>query len=181
MQIMNMKKLVLAVAMASGMATCAANAADQGHGKITFTGTILNAACSIDASSLDQTKELGSISLKQLAGGGKSTPINFGIQLRDCDITTAQNATVTFNGVAGDAAAGLDGALAVTGQGSGVGVVITNMGGKVIKPNVVSPDMALNDGDNNLEFQAYVQGASTADAVLPGAFTSVANFVMQYK
>ncbi|MBL5841189.1 type 1 fimbrial protein [Enterobacter asburiae] len=179
---MNMKKLVLAVAMASGMAMSGANAAtDQGHGKITFKGAIIDAACSIDASSLDQTHDLGAISMKKLDGGGKSTPINFNIQLHDCDTATAKNATVKFNGVAGDASEGLDGALAVTGQGSGVGVVITNMGGKPIKPNMASPDVALNDGDNNLEFQAYVQGASASGAVVPGAFTSVANFVMQYK
>ncbi|MEB8258295.1 type 1 fimbrial protein [Enterobacter asburiae] len=178
---MNMKKLVLAVAMASGLGMGAAHAADNGHGKITFTGTIIDAACSIDASSIDQTKELGAISMKQLSGGGQSSPINFNIQLHDCDTTTAKNATVTFNGVAGDGAAGLDGALAVTGQGSGVGVVITDMGKNVIKPNVASPDIALNDGDNELQFQAYVQGSSVAGAVIPGAFTSVANFVMDYK
>lgn len=180
---MNMKKIVLAVAMTSGMTIGTVHAADQGGGKITFQGSIINAACSIDAGSLEQTRQLGAISAKQLSNGGKSTPINFDIQLHDCDtsVLTSKTATVTFGGVAGESAAGLDGALAVTGQGSGVGVVITDMGGKVIKPNIASPGMALNDGDNDLQFQAYVQGSSASNAVVPGAFTSVANFVMSYQ
>lgn len=178
---MNMKKLVLAVAMVSALGMGAAHAADKGHGKITFTGTIIDATCSIDAESLDQTKELGAISMKQLDGGGKSSPIDFDIKLHDCSTATLKNATVSFNGVAGDSTAGLDGALAVTGQGSGVGVVITDMGGNVIKPNVASPEMVLNDGDNDLLFQAYVQGSSVANAVVPGTFSSVANFMMDYK
>lgn len=178
---MNMKKVALVAVMASGMVMSTAHAANQGGGKITFNGSIIEAPCSIDAGSENQSKELGAISMKHLSGGGKSTPIDFNIQLHDCDVVTAKNATVTFNGVAGDQSAGLDGALAVTGQGSGVGVVITDMGGNIIKPNEKSPKMPLFEGDTNLQFQAYVQGSSASGAVKAGKFTSVANFMMDYK
>lgn len=180
---MNMKKLALALSMASVMAMGAAHAqsGDQGHGKITFRGTIINAACSIDALSIDQAKELGAISMAHLSDGGKSTPVNFDIQLHDCDTSESLKATVSFNGVLGDTALGLKDALGVTGQGGGVGVVITDMGGNVITPNEASPAMNLNDGDNLLKFQAYVQGGSGSGAVVPGSFTSIVDFMMNYE
>ena len=176
-----MKKLILAVAMGSAMVTGAANAADMGHGKLTFTGSVIDAACSIDAKSLDQTIPLGAISSKQLMDGGKSTPVGFSIQLHDCDTVTGKNALVTFNGTAGAVDDALDSSFAVTGAPAGtVGVTVTDMGGTVIKPGSASPAQKLNDGDNELQFQAYVQGSSVSNAV-PGNFTSVANFVMDYQ
>lgn len=39
-----------------------ANAADQGHGTVTFTGSIIDAPCSIAPESIDQTVNLGQIS-----------------------------------------------------------------------------------------------------------------------
>lgn len=177
---MNMKKIILAVALSSAMVS-GVNAADEGHGKITFKGSVIDAACSIDAKSLDQTVELGAIAKGALNNGGKSTPVDFSIQLHDCDTSTAQEATVSFNGYEGDKAAGLDKSFAVTGQASGVAVSITDMGSNVITPNSAAKAIAINDGDNELQFQAYVQGASTSDAVVPGTFTSTANFVMSYQ
>lgn len=75
----------------------------------------------------------------------------------------------------------LDSAFAVTGQASGVGVGITDMGGKVIKPGTKSSLSAMSDGDNELQFLAYVQGSTASGAVIPGNFTSIANFMMTYE
>ncbi|MFA1017992.1 fimbrial protein [Enterobacter sp. SAT-E-asb] len=178
---MNAKKILLAMALSSLMAAGAHAATDQGHGKITFLGSVIDAPCSIDAKSLDQTVQLGAISKNQLADGGKSTPVGFDIQLHDCDAATANKASITFNGLAGDQTGGLDGAFAVTGQAAGVGVVIADMGGKVIKPSTKSALAAMNDGDNDLQFLAYVQGSTVSGAVVPGNFTSIANFMMTYE
>ncbi|EQB4817735.1 TPA: fimbrial protein [Citrobacter amalonaticus] len=178
---MNMNKLLLAMAFSSVLAAGAHAADDMGHGKITFKGSVIDAPCSIDAKSLDQTIQLGAISKNQLAGGGKSTPVPLNIQLHDCDSATANKASITFNGIAGDQAAGLDGSFAVTGQGAGVGVVIADLGGKVIKPGVAADLAPMNSGDNELAFQAYVQGSSASGAVTPGNFASVANFMMTYQ
>lgn len=181
---MNMKKIVCAVAMASAMVTGAASAAtagaDQGHGKIKFEGSVIEAACSIDAKSIDQTVQMGAIASHALKAGGKSTPVDFKIQLHDCDTSIGATATVAFNGIAGDTANGLSDAFATTGTaGGGVGVVITDLGGVAIAPNSSSTAMNLADGDNDLEFQAYVMGST--NSVVPGAFSSVANFVMDYQ
>lgn len=158
------------------------NQGDAGHGTVTFTGSVIDAACSIKSGSIDQSVDLGAISKAQLTNGGKSNPVDFSIGLQNCDLSTAANATVTFNGTAGDAANGLDKAFMVTGQASGgVGVVITdNTGGKIIEPGQTSDEFTLNAGANDLEFKAYVQGASSS-AIVAGDFKSVANFVMEYK
>ncbi|TNV22522.1 type 1 fimbrial protein [Buttiauxella sp. B2] len=178
---MNLKKALLAVIVSSVVSMGANAATDEGHGKITFKGSIIEAACSIDAKSLDQSIQLGAISKKHLGGGGKSTPVPLSIQLHDCDTDTAKTATVTFNGTKGDDKEGLSSGFAVTGQGAGVGVVITDLGGNVIAPGGASEVFNINDGDNELEFQAYVQGASASASVIPGSFQSVANFVMSYQ
>jgi len=180
---MNMGKTILAIAMSSVMMTAAHAGTDQGHGDITFHGSVIDAPCSIDSKSMHQDVDLGSISKKQLSGGGKSTPVAVNIQLHDCDLSTAKGATITFSGTAGDSAAGLDGSFAVNGDGKGVGVVITDLTDHVMKPGKAS-DLDLSnlfDGDNELQFKAYVQGSSTADAVTAGSFTSVANFMMAYQ
>ncbi len=180
---MKMGKTILAIAMSSAMMTGAHAATDQGHGAITFHGSIIDAPCSIDANSQKQDIELGSISKKTLSAGGKSTPVAVDIKLHDCDLSTAKGATITFNGTAGASASGLDGAFAVNGDGKGVGVVITDIAGVVIKPGAPSTiDLTkMYDGDNQLNFQAYVQGSSVKDAVTAGSFTSVANFMMAYQ
>ena len=81
---MKLNKIMLAAVMAFGVSTVA-NAAvkDQGHGKVTFSGSIIDAPCSIAPESLDQTVELGAISNVALKSGGKSTPRNFQIKLED--------------------------------------------------------------------------------------------------
>lgn len=177
---MKLNKFVLAAAAFCVIST-SANAADMGHGKITFKGSVIDAPCSIDAKSLDQTIQLGAISKNQLANGGKSTPVDFSIILHDCDTATFDTASIAFNGYAGEAADGLDSSFAVTGQGAGVGVTLTNMGGKVLKPNVANDLPPLADGDNELEFQAFVQCTTASAGATPGTFQSIANFVMDYE
>ena len=59
---MNTKKIAFIAAMLSGAVMANANAADQGHGKVTFTGSIIDAPCSISPDSIDQTVSLGQIS-----------------------------------------------------------------------------------------------------------------------
>lgn len=180
---MNIKNIVLAVAMASAMGAGAAYAApaavDMGHGVINFEGSVINAACSIDAKSLDQTIQMGAIAVHALDKGGKSHPVDFSIQLHDCDLSLGSNATVAFNGIAGAVADNLDKTFATTDTAGGsVGIVITDIGGNAIEPNASSTPVVLNPNDNELRFQAYVQGSS--QSIVPGTFKSVANFVMNY-
>ena len=84
-----MKKLFLLALVSSAMST-SVFAADMGHGKVNFKGSIIDAPCSISPDSIDQTVELGQISNMALVDGGKSSPRSFDIALENCDITALE-------------------------------------------------------------------------------------------
>lgn len=176
---MNMKKLVIAIAMGSAMCVSAANAADQGHGKVNFTGSIIDAPCSIAPESLDQTVNLGAVSNVALKNGGASTSHTFEIKLENCDLNEGKNmVTTTFGGAA---SAGNPDLLGITGSASGASIAITDGAGTLIKLGEASDPHALVSGSNTLEFAAYLKGDGASATIVPGDFTSVADFMLAYQ
>lgn len=170
---MKINKVLLAVAMGMSLVSVA-HAQDQGHGKVKFHGSIIDAPCSIDNASQEQTVELGEISNVALGGGGKSQAKNFEILLKDCSLSTAKTVTTTFTGQAGK-----DGKLGISGDASGAGIVLTDAAGKKIELAKPTKAQTLQNGDNTLNFAAYVQGDGAS--VTPGEFTSVADFTLAYQ
>ncbi|MCC4106640.1 fimbrial protein [Serratia ureilytica] len=179
---MKLNKIMLAAVMALGVSSLA-HAADQGHGKVTFSGSIIDAPCSISPESLDQTVELGAISNVALKNGGKSTPRNFQIKLENCELTTAapgKNNTValTFTGAKSAIDADL---LGITGTAKGAGIGLTDGSGNDIKLGTKTDAQTLQNGANTLSFAAYLQGAKASTGVVPGEFQSVADFTLAYQ
>lgn len=177
---MKLNKIMLATVFAFS-AISGAQAADQGHGKVTFTGSIIDAPCSITPNSVDQTVDLGQISKVALLNGGKSTPRNFSIDLENCSFgtpATKNKVQVTFTGME---AAAKNGLLGITGTATGAGVAITQADGEVIKLGVPTKEQTLQDGNNTLSFAAYMQGDSASSAVITeGEFQAVADFTLAY-
>lgn len=178
---MKMKTIAMATFMALGLAS-AANAADQGHGKVTFKGSIIDAPCSISPDSIDQTVELGQISNMALVDGGKSSPRAFDIALENCDVTNlTKGVQLTFTG----AAASFDTTnktLGIVGTGAGAGVQITNGSGNVLTLGVPTPFQNIQDGNNTLRFSAYLVGnGGDISTITPGDFSSVADFTLSYE
>ncbi|HIE4798803.1 TPA: fimbrial protein [Serratia marcescens] len=181
---MKLNKIMLAAAIAFG-ATSMAHAADQGHGKVTFTGAIIDAPCSITPESIDQTVELGQISKVALADGGQSTPRPFSIDLENCtfsadDTGALENnkVTVTFTGMESVAGNGL---LGITGTAKGASVAVTDGSGSVITLGEPTKPQVLQDGNNTLSFAAYLQGDTASNTVIvPGDFQAVADFTLAY-
>uniref|UniRef100_UPI002AA0DBA4 fimbrial protein n=2 Tax=Serratia TaxID=613 RepID=UPI002AA0DBA4 len=134
---MKLNNIMMAAVVAFGMSS-SAFAADQGHGKVTFTGAIIDAPCSINPQSIDQTVELGQISKVALLNGGQSTPRNFAIDLENCTFAIDQatgnpqknKVTLTFTGMESKANNGL---LGITGTAQGASVAITDGSGQVIE------------------------------------------------
>ncbi|WP_431224311.1 fimbrial protein [Serratia sp. L9] len=171
------KMNVLAAALISA-STFAVHAADQGSGTVTFTGSIIDAPCSITPQTSDQVVPLGQVSAALLADEGSSTPQNFSIDLEKCDTTTLKNVTITFNGSKDATNPNL---LGITGDAKGAGVVVTDGSGTAITLGTASTPRLLGTGNNTLLFSAYLQGNSdVAGSVIPGEFTSVANFTLAY-
>lgn len=176
---MNLNKTLLAAAITFSTLSMA-HAADQGHGKVTFTGSIIDSPCSIDPDSVDQTVELGQISNAALKDSGQSTPKNFDIKLENCSFGTpaAKNkVAVTFTGMASAAGNGL---LGITGNAKGASVAITDGSGKVIELGKPTTEQALQDGNNTLNFAAYMQGDGASATITEGDFQAVADFTLAY-
>ena len=183
---MKINKIVLAVSLALGMASFA-NAADpgeQGHGTVTFTGSIIDAPCSIDPDTIDQTVDLGQVSNAALEDKGHSTPRPFEIRLQNCtfeddrpDAGKDNSVTVTFNGATG----GTAGMLGMTGTAQGASIAMTDMSGALIELGKATTAQKLGVGNNTLGFTAYLQGDGASEGITPGDFKSVANFTLAYQ
>ncbi|MGS2875692.1 fimbrial protein [Enterobacter huaxiensis] len=178
---MKLKKLLMITTMSFGLTTTAY--ADSGQGKVTFTGSIIDAPCSISPDSVDQTVDLGRISKAALQGGGKSTPRNFYINLENCSFGTPADKNkvqLTFTGMESAANNGL---LGITGTASGASIAITSGDGTIIKLGVPTNEQVLQDGSGTLSFAAYMQGdmVGTESAnITEGEFQSVADFTLAY-
>ncbi|AVE51385.1 type 1 fimbrial protein [Serratia marcescens] len=181
---MKLNKIMLAAVMAFGVSSLA-HAANQGSGTVTFSGSIIDAPCSIAPESIDQTVELGAISNVALKNGSKaSTPRDFHIQLEGCDLKTEapgknNTVTLTFNGTASETDKKL---LAITGEAKGAGIAITDANKNLIELGKASNAIELQNGRNKLSFAAYLQGSSASDSVIvPGEFQAVADFTLAYQ
>ncbi|MGG4608423.1 fimbrial protein [Providencia sp. Me31A] len=177
---MKIKNIAIATAMTIGLIS-AANAADQGHGKITFKGSIIDAPCSISPDTKDVV-ELGQISNMALVKGGKSTPRPFEILLENCDVTKlTKGVQLTFTG----AAAAFDTSnktLGIVGTGAGAGVQITNGANGVVTLGKATPFQLIQGGNNTIQFSAYLIGnGGELDTITVGEFTSVADFQLNYE
>lgn len=182
---MKLNKIMMAAVLAFGV-TSVAHAAvkDQGHGTVTFKGAIIDAPCSITPETVDQTVNLGQVSNVALKDGGHSTPKNFVIKLENCELTSTtpgkNNAVaITFTGASSVDDAKL---LGITGTAKGAGIAITDGSGKLIELGTATSAQTLQNGNNTLNFSAYLQGSKASGAVItPGDFQSVADFTLAYQ
>lgn len=184
---MKLNKIMMAAVLAFGATSMMVNAAptDQGHGTVTFKGSIIEAPCSITPETVDQTVNLGQVSNVALKDGGQSSPKPFQIKLENCDLISddqdpGKNNTVSIT-FTGPASVDNDKLLGMTGTAKGAGIVITDGSGSLIELGKASSAQTLGNGNNTLSFSAYLQGSKASGAVItPGEFQSVADFTLAY-
>lgn len=182
-----MKKIIaLSALMASlSFAGVSAQAATNivNGGTVHFTGSVVNAACAVDANSVNQTVQMGQVKSSTLNGAGKtSSKVPFNIQLDDCDLTVSTLASVGFSGVAVNSAnptvLSLDSSAA--GNATNVGIQILDRTGAALglDGNTFGATTTLSTGTNLIPFEAqyYATGAATA-----GNANGQANFKVQYQ
>ncbi|MFP9230232.1 type 1 fimbrial major subunit FimA [Pectobacterium cacticida] len=179
-----MKIKTLAIVVLSALSLSSAALAETVNGgTVHFKGEIVNAACAVDAGSVDQTVQLGQVRSAKLAtAGSTSTAVGFNIQLNDCDTTVATKASVAFSGTSIDATNTSVLALqsSAAGGATNVGVQILDSTGTplVLDGATFGAKTTLNDGTNTIPFQAryYAIGAATA-----GTANADATFKVQYE
>jgi type 1 fimbria pilin len=178
-----LKKSVIAMALVLGsvsLAQAASSVVPQGNGTVTFKGSIVDAPCSIDPDSLDQTVQLGQVSNVALADGGTSIPQNFDIRLTGCALGTAKTVKTTFTGAADPNSSGGK-ALGITGTAKGAGIILTDAAGAQITLGTATTAQTIQNGNNTLQFSAYLQGDTTGPAITPGDFQGVTDFTIAYQ
>lgn len=177
---MKLNKIMMVAVVALGISSVAHAASDQGHGKVTFTGSIIDAPCSITPETIDQTIEMGQISKVALKNGGQSTPRFFSIDLENCDIsdTTKNKVTVTLGNKESLAKNGL---LGIHGDAQGASIVIKDGSGKPIELGEPGDAQKLQNGNNTLAFSAYLQGDGASAVISEGTFRAVADFTLAYQ
>lgn len=169
---MKIKTLAIVVLSALSLSSTAALAETTpttvNGGTVHFKGEVVNAACAVDAGSVDQTVQLGQVrtaSLKQT--GATSSAVGFNIQLNDCDTSVATKAAVAFLGTAIDSAHPKVLALqsSAAGSATNVGVQILDRTGAELTLDgaTFSVQTTLNNGTNTIPFQAryYAIGEAT--------------------
>ncbi|MGJ3356065.1 fimbrial protein, partial [Providencia sp. Je.9.19] len=99
--------------------------------------------------------------------------------LENCQFGTpaAKNkVTVTFTGAASDVNADL---LGITGSAQGAGVGMTAQGGsELIVLGTPTAPQTLADGNQTLNFAAFMQGEAAGTPVVEGAFQAVTDFTL---
>ncbi|MEE7532274.1 MULTISPECIES: type 1 fimbrial major subunit FimA [Klebsiella] len=178
-----MKIKTLALVMLSALTSAAAYADTVNGGTVHFKGEVVNAACAVDAGSIDQTVQLGQVRSAKLAAAGQtSSAVGFNIQLNDCDTTVSTKASVAFAGTAVDSTNTTVLALqsSAAGGATNVGVQILDNTGTALALDgaTFSTATTLIDGTNIIPFQAryYATGVATA-----GIANADATFKVQYQ
>ncbi|WP_019410581.1 fimbrial protein [Pseudomonas psychrophila] len=173
-----MKSALASMALLAGSASVA-HAAGAGEGTVTFKGAIIEAACSIDPDSVDQTVGLGQVAKSQLAAGGNGRPEEFYIKLTGCDPSSLTDKTVTTT-FTGAGSVYVPGALGIVGDAKGAGIMMVDGAGALVVLGTATTPQALADGNTTLSFGAYLKGQATGD-ITPGEFTAVTNFSLAYQ
>ncbi|CAM6326878.1 Fimbrial protein [Citrobacter sedlakii] len=148
--------------------------------KIHFTGRLLSSPCSLVVNGNTLTEVLfPSLSAPELATRGRSKPVAFSLQLKDCNTVTSKSVSVRFSGME---VSGMSGFLALEGgaDASGIGIGIETEDGAQVKINGASGnEFMLSDGLNTLNFNAWIQ-AVEGQEITPGTFSATTLVAFEY-
>lgn len=166
------------MALLAGSAfTYTANAAD---GTINFSGSILDAACTISAGNGSQTVALGSVNKSAFsAAGNTSAPTKFSITLSACPAATT-SATVTFDGATNAANSNLLALTPGTDIATGVGVGIYEDNNTTIIPIGTHSAKKTLSTSANTTFNFIAKYVATASTVTAGPAAAVSDFTISY-
>lgn len=161
---------------------CTAKAQDQGHGRVSMEGSIVDTPCAIDVPSRDQTIDMGAVPVGQIIRDGHGPVRPFTIRLVDCSMTPATpNSTkpdwshfqVTFDG-----AAIHNQLFSITGGARGVGLQIVDRYGTIAIPGKAMPAGQLQPGELDLDYTLQLMG--NHQSLRAGAYRTTIRFKLDY-
>lgn len=172
---MRIKTMATALLVA-GLTSTAVLAVDGGGGTVNISGSIIQPPCSIAPDSTDINVSLGAVSSGSINGGKMAPPVPFQIKLLDCNAETSVK--VTFHGMPDRDDPKL---LALQGgHATGAGIAFLDSNSTQIDLGAASQGIPISIGKNTLSLQAALKGSTSNSVAVPGDFTSVANFKLDY-
>lgn len=181
-----MKNGLLRLIMAAGLVSVSLFSslaiADLGMINLTMTGVILTETCDIDASSKNQTVNIGSFSAGDFKNTGDvSASKAFNILMKNCT-ENIKSANITFTGSTGSdpTVLNLSDALGTGNMAKGIGVQVLGENNQPLVINSQTPQKySLKQGSNTLNF--FLRYKSTQPTVTPGNASAVLYFTMDYE
>ncbi|MGK8542106.1 fimbrial protein [Enterobacter cloacae] len=182
----NRNKTLLALTLATFL-SAPVFASDQGSGKITFKGVVIDAPCNIAPDSVDKEIDLGQITTAVINANKKSTAVPVDINLENCQLDAAdETATpvtkvdVTFSSTATDADTSLM-SNTFAGGAQNVGVrLLDNVESPITLGTAQTVDLSAGSATQTLHFKAQMEVVDGKTATA-GQVESTANYVLLYK
>lgn len=175
-----MKKNIIAAAIVATAALSMSNAF-AAAGTVNFNGEILDAACTVDVGSQNQTVELGKYNRSEFPSAGSvSAATKFNIVLKDCPATVT-SASVRFDGTpdtTDSTLLAIDSSVAGAATGVAINLMTADKAPLPLHGSNGYSYALSSSTDNTLDF--YAQYKSTVAAVTAGPANSVANFSVVY-
>ncbi|MBH3259861.1 type 1 fimbrial protein [Serratia marcescens] len=176
-QITRAARIVFSFMFSAGALT--AFAAQQGQGRVSMQGAIIDTACAIAVDSRDQVIDMGVVPLADIIRDGQGSRRDFSIKLVNCvlerphsDKPDWKQFQVTFDG---DAEGELFG---VRGDASGVALRIIDKMGNIALPGKALPLAAIVPGDLQLDYSLRL--VANNHALKSGDYFSAIRFKLDY-
>ncbi|HFV9238857.1 fimbrial protein [Enterobacter mori] len=180
-------KTLLALAFAASF-TSSAFADDQGSGKITFKGVVIDAPCNIAPDSVDKEIDLGQVTTAVINANKKSSAVPVDINLENCQLdpddetaTAVTKVDVTFSSTATDSTDSNLMSNTYAGGAQNVGVrLLDNAESPITLGSANTVDLSAGSSTQTLHFKAQMEVVSGKTATA-GQVESTANYVLLYK
>ncbi|WP_395607360.1 fimbrial protein [Pseudomonas sp. B22129] len=177
--------LAITTSLMTLISPCAV-AQNQGDGVVTLGGQIIDSACGLELSSVDQTIEMPAEPIGRLLRNALGAPHPFQLRLINCSLTRPdpnrpgatlpdwEHLRVTFDG-----ARDRDGrSFAASGLSQGVALHIWDSRGEESVPGERMTPHPLNEGDMTLNYTLRLVGNGLQ--MLPGAHSAAVRFKLEY-
>ena len=152
-------------------------------GNVHLSGALVSEPCTLPDGSDNIPLNFGTEVDKDLYAHERTDSSAFTIHLADCDPSVLSTVSVTFQGTEETELPGLL-AIDPASTAKGIAIGIEGDDGTLLPLSTASPYANLIPGNNDLNFQAFVQATPTAmanKALVVGEFSATATFVLGYQ
>ncbi len=149
---------------------------------VIFTGDLVAEACSLRPGDDAITLDMSDVSSQYLYANSRTVGKRFRIHLEGCDTRISDAVTTTFSGRESIELPGLL-KLDASSVAAGIALGIETPANVPLLLNATSDEQSLSDGNNIIEFKAFIKGEPRALAdktIRAGAFAATSTFILSY-